>query len=49
MFAGDTGKGVNDWVKALLGKELTFPHIQIVYPTAPLQPYTPLNGAVSIC
>ncbi|GLV45629.1 uncharacterized protein CBL_02648 [Carabus blaptoides fortunei] len=45
--SGDTGKGIHDWVKALLGKELTFPHIQIVYPTAPLQPYTPLNGAKS--
>lgn len=26
---------------------MEFPHIKMVYPTAPVQPYTPLGGALS--
>lgn len=26
---------------------MTFPHIKVVYPTAPLQPYTPMDGQLS--
>ncbi|XP_046613832.1 lysophospholipase-like protein 1 isoform X1 [Neodiprion virginianus] len=45
--SGDTGNNVKDWIKLLNKEELKFPHIKIVYPTAPLQPYTPNNGEPS--
>jgi len=45
--SGDTGSNLIEWVRFLLGREMEFPHIKIVYPTAPLQPYTPMGGAES--
>ncbi|CAL4098335.1 unnamed protein product, partial [Meganyctiphanes norvegica] len=45
--SGDTGHGIREWVGAVLGKELSFPHIKILYPTAPRQGYTPMNGMLS--
>ncbi|XP_015179876.1 PREDICTED: lysophospholipase-like protein 1 [Polistes dominula] len=45
--SGDTGENVKTWIDAILGKELKFPHIKIIYPTAPAQPYTPNNGMLS--
>ncbi|KAK7794336.1 hypothetical protein R5R35_011271 [Gryllus longicercus] len=42
--SGDTGQGVREWIKTLLGKDLTFPNLKLLYPTAPLRPYTPLDG-----
>ena len=36
-IAGDTGGGVKDWLNAILGKELAFQNIRIIYPTAPLR------------
>ncbi|KAH8311663.1 hypothetical protein KR044_007397, partial [Drosophila immigrans] len=45
--SGDTGPNLLEWVKFLLGRDLDFTHIKIVYPTAPLQKYTPLNGQLS--
>eukprot|EP00062_Callorhinchus_milii_P018741 gi/632972545/ref/XP_007902711.1/ PREDICTED: lysophospholipase-like protein 1 isoform X5 [Callorhinchus milii] len=45
--AGDTGQGIRAWVKDVLSKDLIFPHIRVIYPTAPLRPYTPMNGALS--
>lgn len=27
-----------------MGRDLTFPHIRIIYPTAPARPYTPMMG-----
>lgn len=47
FLEGDTGPNLIEWVRFLLGKDLQFPHIKFVYPTAPLQPYTPLDGEVS--
>nr|CAD7576672.1 unnamed protein product [Timema californicum] len=41
---GDTGNGVKKWVQFLLQDESTFPHIRVVFPTAPFRPYTPLGG-----
>lgn len=32
------------WIRSLLGYNMQFKHIKILYPTAPLQPYTPLEG-----
>lgn len=45
-FAGDTGRGIRQWVKFLLGNDMAFNQIQVVYPTAPLRPYTPMGGEV---
>ncbi|XP_055847557.1 lysophospholipase-like protein 1 [Episyrphus balteatus] len=45
--SGDTGSNLVEWVRFLLGRDLDFPHIKLIYPTAPLQPYTPLNGELS--
>lgn len=44
---GDTGPNCNEWVRFLLGNDMMFPHIKVVYPTAPLQPYTPMDGQLS--
>uniref|UniRef100_A0A1A9ZM90 palmitoyl-protein hydrolase n=1 Tax=Glossina pallidipes TaxID=7398 RepID=A0A1A9ZM90_GLOPL len=45
--SGDTGPNLIEWIRFLLGRDMEFPHIKIIYPTAPLQPYTPLNGQMS--
>lgn len=47
MFLGDTGQGLMEWVRSILSRDLSFPHIRVLYPTAPLQPYTPLDGQLS--
>lgn len=36
-----------EWIRFLLGRNLDFEHIKFVYPTAPKQKYTPLNGELS--
>ncbi|XP_063054380.1 lysophospholipase-like protein 1 [Engraulis encrasicolus] len=43
--SGDTGLGLRAWVRDTF--HLAFPHIRIIYPTAPPRPYTPMRGAVS--
>lgn len=45
--SGDTGDNVKEWIDILNKEELKFPHIKIIYPTAPAQPYTPNNGMIS--
>lgn len=45
--SGDTGYGVMSWLNFLnKDKDFTFPHIRIVYPSAPERPFTPLEGEV---
>ncbi|CAH2234929.1 lysophospholipase-like protein 1 [Pararge aegeria] len=44
--SGAAGDHMKEWVH-LLTKNFTFPHIKILYPTAPLQPYTPAGGLMS--
>lgn len=44
--SGGTGKGVGETVNALRGKSAQFAHVKILFPTAPLIPYTPLGGEV---
>ncbi|XP_041987116.1 lysophospholipase-like protein 1 isoform X1 [Aricia agestis] len=48
VFHGSGGNGENmkEWVN-LMTKKFVFPHIKVLYPTAPLQPYTPSNGMMS--
>lgn len=45
-FAGDTGNNLLEWIRFLVGNEWKFPHIKVIIPTAPSQPYTPLDGQV---
>ncbi|CAN9514154.1 unnamed protein product [Ophioblennius macclurei] len=45
--SGDTGRGLRAWVRDVLGKDMAFSHIRILYPTAPARPYTPMRGAPS--
>ncbi|XP_078035014.1 lysophospholipase-like protein 1 isoform X2 [Augochlora pura] len=42
--SGSSGDDAKQWIDILLREELKFPHIKIVYPTAPAQPYTPIHG-----
>ncbi|KAJ8951016.1 hypothetical protein NQ318_006401 [Aromia moschata] len=44
--SGDTGKGILNWIQFLLG-DFSLPHINFYFPTAPLRPYTPLQGELS--
>ncbi|KAJ4448179.1 hypothetical protein ANN_10192 [Periplaneta americana] len=46
-LAGDTGEGASEYIKFLLRKDFQFPHLQVLFPTAPLRPYTPLDGELS--
>ncbi|KAL4657469.1 lysophospholipase-like protein 1 [Arapaima gigas] len=45
--SGDTGQGLRMWVRDVLKQDLAFPHIRVIYPTAPARPYTPMGGALS--
>lgn len=44
--SGSNGADMQEWVK-LMVKNFSFPHIKIIYPTAPLQAYTPASGMMS--
>ena len=35
---------MREWVKIALGNNLVFPHLRIIYPSAPARPYTPADG-----
>lgn len=43
---GDTGNNLLEWIRFLVGNDWKFPHIKVIVPTAPAQPYTPLDGQV---
>uniref|UniRef100_A0A1L8DYZ4 palmitoyl-protein hydrolase n=1 Tax=Nyssomyia neivai TaxID=330878 RepID=A0A1L8DYZ4_9DIPT len=45
--SGDTGSNLVEWIRFLLGHDMTFGHIKIIFPTAPAQKYTPLDGELS--
>ncbi|XP_047355908.1 lysophospholipase-like protein 1 [Vespa velutina] len=45
--SGDSGNNLKNSIDMLNREELKFPHIKIVYPTAPAQPYTPNNEMIS--
>lgn len=36
-----------EWVRNILSRDLSYPHIRMIFPTAPLQPYTPMTGELS--
>lgn len=37
--SGDTGPGLCEWIESLIGL-FSFPHVKLLFPTAPLQNYT---------
>ena len=45
---GDSGKGMKSWLKKIMHSEFAFPEYRVLYPSAPLQPYTLMNGQVNI-
>ncbi|XP_028902957.1 lysophospholipase-like protein 1 isoform X1 [Ornithorhynchus anatinus] len=45
--SGDSGQGMKDWIRRTLNRDLAFRHVKIIYPTAPLRPYTPRMGELS--
>lgn len=44
--SGGTGSLSKEWVE-MLKPEIALPHLKIIFPTAPLRPYTPLFGELS--
>ncbi|KAL0902545.1 hypothetical protein ABMA27_000387 [Loxostege sticticalis] len=44
--SGSSGSDMMEWVRLMVNK-FAFPHIKVLYPTAPLQPYTPAGGQMS--
>jgi phospholipase/carboxylesterase len=44
---GDTGNNLIEWIKFLLGRNMEMPHVKFIYPTAPVQKYTPMDGEYS--
>ncbi|XP_059045849.1 lysophospholipase-like protein 1 [Achroia grisella] len=44
--SGSSGADMKEWVR-LMVKNFSFPHIKVMYPTAPLQPYSPSGGLMS--
>lgn len=46
MVSGSSGADMKEWVR-LMVSNFSFPHIKVMYPTAPLQPYTPAGGQMS--
>lgn len=46
IIPGSSGADMKEWVR-LMVKNFSFPHIKVMYPTAPLQPYTPAGGQMS--
>ncbi|XP_014220502.1 lysophospholipase-like protein 1 [Trichogramma pretiosum] len=45
--SGGNGEDFKQWLDILNRKELRFPHIKIIYPTAPIQTYTANGGLPS--
>ncbi|KAF5287578.1 hypothetical protein FQA39_LY15855 [Lamprigera yunnana] len=43
--SGDTGEGIYNWIKQLLGP-FDLPHVKFIFPTAPLRKYTPWGGLI---
>ncbi|CAD5115794.1 DgyrCDS4736 [Dimorphilus gyrociliatus] len=42
--SGDSGQGAKDWIRKVFGSKFVFPNIKILYPSAPCQPYSPVQG-----
>ncbi|KAJ8737050.1 hypothetical protein PYW07_000321 [Mythimna separata] len=44
--SGSSGADMKEWVR-LMVSNFSFPHLKVLFPTAPLQPYTPMGGQMS--
>ncbi|VVC86218.1 lysophospholipase-like protein 1 [Leptidea sinapis] len=44
--SGASGGHMKEWVQ-IMADNFSFPHLKILFPTAPLQPYTPAGGAMT--
>ncbi|XP_011859256.1 PREDICTED: lysophospholipase-like protein 1 [Vollenhovia emeryi] len=44
--SGGTAEDLKEWVDILNREKLQFPHIKLIYPSAPSQPYRPNGGMV---
>ncbi|CAH1647770.1 unnamed protein product [Spodoptera littoralis] len=44
--SGSCGADMKEWVRLMVAN-FSFPHIKVLYPTAPLQAYTPAGGQMS--
>lgn len=44
--SGDSGNYLLEWVRYLLGQDMQFAHVKMIFPSAPSQAYTPLGGEV---
>lgn len=47
LFLGSTAEITRYGVADLFGKDFSFSQLKVIFPTAPLRPYTPLNGEFS--
>lgn len=47
LIIGDTSKGIYEWVQMLSGGNFTFPHLRVLFPTAPVRRYTPFGGELA--
>lgn len=45
---GDSGHNLVEWIRFLLGRDLDFPHLKIIFPTAPVQKYSLYGGQVKL-
>ncbi|KAK6182263.1 hypothetical protein SNE40_009983 [Patella caerulea] len=45
--SGDTGNGIREWLKLVLREEFSFPHLDVIIPTAPERPYSLYGGELS--
>ncbi|XP_077296481.1 lysophospholipase-like protein 1 isoform X2 [Arctopsyche grandis] len=45
--SGSTAEDIKEGSAFLMRKNFSFPHLKVVFPNAPLQPYTPLDGELS--
>ncbi|XP_035433031.1 lysophospholipase-like protein 1 [Spodoptera frugiperda] len=44
--SGSSGADIKEWVRLMVAN-FSFPQIKVLYPTAPLQPYSPVGGQMS--
>ncbi|KAL6442205.1 hypothetical protein ACFW04_002465 [Cataglyphis niger] len=44
--SGGTAEDIKEWIDILNREKLQFPHIKLIYPSAPSQPYTPNSGMI---
>lgn len=46
-ISGDSGENLIQWKRFLICRDFQSSYIKFIFPTAPIQPYTKLNGRVN--